>query len=130
MAHENLSDAVLRERQTLLDATRNFRLQLMNLEREHLQAYSDAVMRSRLAYIRFLDNFVRILTYQRLPNSNSLLRVANRLLQDELLNVDQADDVQIRRQSVYVSLADILSHFNNEGGTSDNYLSSQQDQSE
>lgn len=130
MANEDIAQAVERERQNLIGATRNFRSHLITLEREHLQAYSDAVMRSRLAYIRFLDGFIRTLTYQRLPQTTTLLRIANSLLRSELSNVEHEEEVHIRRRSVYVSLNDILSQFNNEEGVDDNYLSFHQGASE
>lgn len=130
MANEDIAQALEREKENLIHATRNFRSHLMTLEREHLQAYSDAVMRSRLAYIRFLDNFIRTLTYQRMPQTTTLLRIANSLLRSELINVEQEEEVHIRRRSVYVSLNDILSQFNNEGGVDDNYLSLNQGASE
>ena len=129
MGNDDTSETVEMERRNLLDATRAFRSQLITLEREHLQAFSDAVMRSRLAYIRFLDNFIRSLTYRRLNESQTLIRVANHLLRSELNNAERDDDVQIRRRSVYVSLADIMSQFNNEGGVDDNYLSFHQESS-
>ena len=83
-----------------------------------------------MAYIRFLDNFIRTLTYQRMPQTTTLLRIANSLLRSELINVEQEEEVHIRRRSVYVSLNDILSQFNNEGGVDDNYLSLNQGASE
>lgn len=120
MANEDIAEAVRIERQNLIDATRNFRSHLLTLEREHLQSYSDAVMRSRLVYIRFLDNFIRTLSFQRFPQTNSLLRVANNLMRSELNIVERDEEVHIRRRSVYVSLNDIISQFNNEGGVDDN----------
>ena len=106
-------------RRDLLEATRNFRSQLIVLEREHLQAYADAVMRSRLAYIRYLDHLIRTLAHTRIPTTDPIFSVVRRLFNDEMRNADRSDEINIRRHSVYVSLRDIVETMNN-GCDSDN----------
>lgn len=97
----------------LIDATRNFRSQLITLEREHMQAYMDAVMRSRLAYIRYLDHLIRTLTHSRIPTTDPIFYVARRIFNDEMANADRSDEINIRRRSVYVSLRDVIDTLNN-----------------
>lgn len=131
MVNETCDDDQFRV--SLLDATRNFRSQLITLEREHMMAYHDAVMRSRLAYIRYLDRFIRTMTYNRgvgRGRADPVLTIANRLMRDEMRNVEVDDRIEIRRESRYVSLRDIAALFNNEGSIDNQFFSYLQDESE
>ncbi len=109
----NEEDVSTGYREDLVDATRNFRRSLLTLQREHLKAYQDARMRCRLAYIRYLDNLIRVMTYRRVPLTNTVFRVANNLLRVEMSHAEN-EDIDVRRQSFHISMADILSEFNND----------------
>ena len=131
-SNEEEQQIVERVQRDFMNGTANFRRRIIEVQREHMQAYEDAMMRSRLAYIRTLDHLLQ--TMLRLSNARQhhplivLLRNAMRRHMNEL---DRADETvrSFRRQSMHVSFRDLVGDFNhefyrdvNDAGFADNVL--------